>query len=142
MAAAVKPRAKPGPKSTPAQDKLNAAGIDAVCAMLRGGLSQVKIAKSIGVDSEKLHRWLAADPQRSARAREARADSARHWDDQAEKVLMDADETVPGSIAKARELASHYRWRAKCYLPREYGDKQEVEHSGSVDHSLEIKFVG
>ena len=110
--------------------------------MLRGGLSQVKIAKSIGVDNERLHSWLAADPQRSARAREARADSARHWDDQAEKVLTEADETVPGSIAKARELASHYRWRAKCYLPREYGDKQEVDHTGTIDHNLDIRFVG
>ena len=113
--------------------KMEALGIHAICERMSQGESQRSIADSISVHRGEFSDWLAATPERSARAREARALSARYWDDQAEKVLLGADDDKPGSIAKARELASHYRWRAKCYAPREYGDKIGVEHGGTVN---------
>lgn len=113
--------------------KLEAMGIDEICELISSGKSQRQIADELSINPAHFSKWLAADVQRSARAREARVLSAAHWDLQAERVLIDSDETLPGSIAKARELASHYRWRAKSYDKNQYGDKISTELSGSLD---------
>jgi len=110
---------------TPAK-KLDSIGIEAICDRITAGESQQSIANGLAIAEASLRQWLAADPSRSARARAARSESARHWDDQAEKVLIGADESSPGSISIARELAHHYRWRAKCYAPKDYGDKTVI----------------
>jgi hypothetical protein len=114
-------------------DKLaacDALGIDALCEKLIAGCSQTKIAKDIGISIATLCNWIAADPERSARAREARIAAARSYDDIAEQVLVDA--TDPFGLAKARELASHYRWRASKSNPREYGDKIEIDQRTTI----------
>jgi len=114
------------------KDTLDAVGIDVICERIESGEAQAHIANSLKVSKSKLSEWLSADPERSARARESRIMSARHWDDQAEQVLLGADETVNGSIAKARELAQHYRWRASKYAPRDYGDKLQLDADVTV----------
>lgn len=118
---------------TTALQRMEALGIDAICARIQQGASQGSIADSLKVDRADFSRWLSSDAQRSARVREARSLSALHWDEQAERVLLDASEERPLSLAKARELASHYRWRAKCYAPKVYGDKVGLEHDVSVN---------
>jgi hypothetical protein len=35
------------------------------------------------------------------------------------------------ALEKARELAHHYRWRAKAIAPRDYGDRVTNEHTGA-----------
>lgn len=121
------------PAPTTALQRMEALGIDAICARIQQGASQGSIADSLKADRADFSRWLSSDVQRSARVREARSLSALHWDEQAEKVLLDASEVMPLSLAKARELASHYRWRAKCYAPKVYGDKVGLEHDVSVN---------
>jgi hypothetical protein len=55
------------------------------------------------------------------------------WDEQAEEELVGlGSEATPGDIARARELASHYRWRSKALAPADYGDRQAVEVSGKL----------
>jgi hypothetical protein len=36
-------------------------------------------------------------------------------------------------VAIAREIAAHYRWRAKAYNPREYGDRTVLAGTGRDD---------
>ena len=135
---AKKPVKKPASKATPAaiiytaKQKLDILGLDTLCARLTNGESQKAIAVSLGIDQMEVGRWIAADDLRSARTREARAASARHWDEEAVNALVNADEDKPGAIAKARELASHYRWRSKCYAPKEYGDKLDMTAAVTV----------
>ena len=100
-------------------------GIDAVCDRLMAGESQSAIADEIGVGLATLIRWLAADMERSARAREARIAAARCFEERAESELRQAAD--PFGLAKARELAQHYRWKASKANPREYGDKIEID---------------
>ena len=126
-------------KKLTASEKLTALGIEAICGRLAAGESQRSIAESVGVQTSGLCEWLAADAERSARAREARSASARHWDDQAEAAIIAADETLPGSIAKARELASHYRWRASKYAPKDYGDKLDL--TANVNQTMTLDQV-
>lgn len=118
-------------KARPAGDKLDATGIDTVCEKIAEGLSLLDIAREIGVSQASLIAWIYANPERSARARVIRSLMAQHWDEKAERVIVDACDPV--EVSKARELAHHYRWRASKVDPKGYGDQMKVEHSGSID---------
>ena len=109
---------------------IDALGVDALCDRLCAGESQTAIADSLKVGIATLSRWMAADPERSARVREARIAAARTFDEMAEAELRGA--TNPFGLAKARELASHYRWKASKLNPREYGDKLEIDQRTTI----------
>jgi hypothetical protein len=120
---------KPPAPMYSAVKKLDVFGIDAVVAELIAGNSLTGIAKAQMVGVASLISWIEADAERAALAREARAQSAKIWDEKAEYVLQIAGD--PFELAKARELASHYRWRAKAVAPRDYGEKVTNEHTGA-----------
>ena len=114
---------------------LDAKGIDAVCESITDGNSLTKIATEAGVSIGTLLNWLAADPERSARAREARALAGRLWDEKAERSIEEA--TDPFTLARAKELAHHYRWRASKIAGKEYGDAMTLK--GDAEHPLRVK---
>lgn len=111
-----------------ARRKCDELGIDAICEMLTSGISATKIAKQINVSVGTLLNWIDDDISRSARVREARMRSAKYWDEKAEEVIREAPDKF--ELERARELAHHYRWRAKAIAPREYGEKVTQEHTG------------
>lgn len=116
-----KPPAKAEPR---AADKLDAAGIDALCDAIVSGTSMTEYAVQLGVSIGSLINWIEGDSERSARVREARRQSARTYDDKALAELEDAKNAF--GLAKAREKAQHYRWRASKIAPKEYGEKLAV----------------
>lgn len=105
---------------------LDALGIDGLCNRLQAGESITKVAKSLKTPKTTMLKWLAADEDRSARAREARSDAAAMYDEMAEEGIEKA--RTPFQLAKAKELAHHFRWRASKVNPRAYGEyvKQET----------------
>lgn len=111
-----------------AQHKCDAFGLEKICDLLVAGETLTGIATQIGVHVSSLITWGEADSQRSARMREARHLAGRIWDEKAEmSILLAADKF---ELDRAKELAHHYRWRAKAVSPREYGDKLTTEHTG------------
>ncbi len=123
-------------RPAPAADKLDALGIDAVCEDLIDGKTMTAIAKSAGVSIGSLFTWLAVDAERSARAREARIQAAKGWDELALAGINKARNTL--ELAKAREAAFHLRWRASKIAPKEYGDKMAI---GQADDLLPLVLV-
>jgi len=113
-----------------AADAIDALGVDDLCDRLCSGESQRSIAESLGIGIATLSRWIASEPERSARVREARIAAARTFDEMAEAELRTAAD--PFQLAKARELASHYRWKASKSNPREYGDKLEIDQKTTL----------
>lgn len=115
----------------PAQERIDAyeyagfVGEDAVVACIMAEGTLTFIAADVGVAVGTLLTWIEANPERSARVREARVATAKLWDEKAETRLNAA--TNPFELAKARELAFHYRWRATKIAPRDYGDKMQVD---------------
>jgi hypothetical protein len=117
-------KAAPRKKPAPAQDKAAAFGVDAICAALIEGCTLTDLAGKIGIGIARLIAWIEADPERSARTREARTKAARLWDEKATQVIEEAKDGF--GLAKAKELAHHYRWRASKVAPKEYGDKVQL----------------
>jgi hypothetical protein len=118
-------------------------GIDELCDRIIGGESQTEIARDIKVSVATLVGWISSDPERSARAREARIASASSFADKAAEELQSANDVF--GLAKARELASHWRWRASKTIPREYGDKIEIDQRTTItdltDEQLDEKLT-
>jgi hypothetical protein len=110
--------------------KLDAMGLDELCVLIMRPMTLTAIAKKVGVECHTLVVWIEADATRSARVRECRVSSALFWDEAAETELRAAK--TPMAFARARELASHYRWRAKAIAPQVYGDKIAHDHSGTL----------
>lgn len=109
------------PKELTPREKCDAYGVEQLCTDILGEKTLTAIAEDLGISIGTLLTWIEANPERSARAREARARTARLWDEKATKVIEDAAD--PFELAKAKELSHHYRWRASKIAPRDYGDK-------------------
>jgi hypothetical protein len=78
-------------------------------------------------DYTTIDRWLTASEelrQRYARAKEAQADYM------ADEMMQIADTTTDPQ--KARLQLDTRKWLAAKLKPKKYGEKQEVEHKGSV----------
>lgn len=117
-------------KKKEAAQTIDKLGVDGLCDRICAGESQTAIAESLEIGVATLSRWIAADPERSARVREARIAAARAFDEMAEAELRAAVD--PFTLARARELASHYRWKASKSNPREYGDKLEIDQKTTL----------
>lgn len=116
-----------------ARDKLDALGIDAICEMIEADMSYQQIAQQVGVGKTRVIEWIHADADRAARARISLIRSANECDAKAEEALLAiSDGAQQGEITRQRELASHYRWRAKARDPRTYGDRVAVDADVSV----------
>ena len=119
-------------RAAEARARLDKVGIDEIVEMIAvEGASLRGIANEVGVSAGSLLTWIEADPERSARVRDAREQLAKLWDEKAEDVLQQAFDEF--TLKKTRELASHYRWRASKTAPREYGDRVEVKGTMTLE---------
>jgi predicted transcriptional regulator len=106
---------------------IEAFGLEAILDLVEDGKTHVEIAEEVGVDRRTLRRWLDDDDARRRAVQRAFEDSAAEDDRRALRVISDLDkDATPALIARAREMASHYRWRAKARNQKVYGDKQEL----------------
>lgn len=108
-----------------ARAKLDAVGIDAIEAAILDGKSINSIAKAVNVGQGAIYSWMEATAEKSARCERARDIAARHWDELAERFIAGA--TTALELAKAQNLAHHYRWRAARMSRRTYGDREEID---------------
>ena len=116
--------ASPAPTGT---DLIEAFGFERILDLIEDGETRRDIAAMIGVSRRVFGRWIDADEDRRRAVTQAFEDSAATDDAKALQVLLDLPpNATAGQIAQARELASHYRWRAKIRNQKVYGEKQEV----------------
>lgn len=118
-------------------EALEALGIDSICEKIISGDSYLAIAQEVGVSIALLSAWLASDPERSARAREARLASAATFDELAENEIRQAAD--PFSLARAKELAHHYRWRAAKRNPGEFSERVQQEIANKAGESFKTE---
>lgn len=105
---------------------------DAILQRVTGGESLRSICVASDMPAESTVRtWGASNLGFGERLRQAREASASHWDEQAERVLVEAPSTRE-ELARAKELAQHYRWRALKYAPRDYGERVDLNVTGAI----------
>jgi transcriptional regulator with XRE-family HTH domain len=119
----------------PAQDAIEAKGEDWIFGEMGTGRSQTEIAQNIGVSVALLNYWLHANPERSARAKEAMERSAESWLDRGLETLLQAL-SDNAEIARARAIEQHCARRAAIRNPRRYGDKLAI--GGDADNPLTV----
>lgn len=110
-------RAAQNPQPTDAQ----------VLERISTGESLRSIARAHGLDESTIRKRFRDDPQLApqyAHAREAQAD---HY---AERIVDEALSSEDAAIGRLRMDA--LKWAASKLAPKRYGDKQQVEHSGSI----------
>lgn len=117
-------------KVAPKRESLDSLGLDAIALRLEAGQSIAQLAASLKLTPGYLREWIAADGEREQRCADARRHAAECYADKAETVLLEA--RTPAQIAQARELAHHYRWRAKVQDPTRFGDKLALDTSVKV----------
>jgi GDP-D-mannose dehydratase len=79
------------------------------------------------VNRESIARFIS-ESDYSARAREAQKRSADKISEKAELVLLNLEKGCDNAeIAKARELAHHYRWLAAKKNPTKFGDSTKIQ---------------
>jgi hypothetical protein len=121
-------------RPSPAQDRLNALGTEGIAARIADGETYREIAASVGVGLGRLCAWIESDPERSQACARAREVSAQAFEERAQEEIQGARDQF--ELSKAKELAVHWRWRAKAVNPRRYGDKVAV---GGADDLPPIK---
>jgi hypothetical protein len=112
---------------------------EVILARIEDGETLTSIATSVKCSKSMISRWLHAEPERSARANLSRIAAAAAWDELAEQEIRKAADGF--DLAKAKELAHHFRWRASKISPAAYGDKIEQIHRGAQPVYIDEKLA-
>lgn len=100
--------------------------LESLLDRIASGDSVAKIARELKVSRQALNHWLNTNG--GDEYREAQRMSADGLMDKAEEAIL--DESI--DIARARELANHYRHVAKARDPQRYGDKLKTDNTHAV----------
>jgi len=105
---------------------------DDVIEMIVEAKSYNDIKKRYEVSHDAIARFISTS-EYSARCREAQKKSADIITDKAERVLKNLKKGCDNAeIARARELAHHYRWLAAKKNPHAYSEKLQTENNTTV----------
>lgn len=116
-----------GHKTVEIRGRIDDYGLQKICENIQGGMMLSQICDEIGINLENLTTWLAVDKNRATKVRDARALAAVVYEEMAFKAIVEAKNDF--KLAKAREIASHLRWKASKVNPRDYGDKSQLDIS-------------
>jgi hypothetical protein len=131
---------------TPGQ-KLDLVGQEVILTQIGEGMFYSAIAGQAGVSRGALIRWLEAKcSDLYARAREMRADTLAEQileiaDHKQDDTYIDGDGNVRTDadvVARARLRVDSRKWLASKMLPKIYGDKQDLNVTGTVDIATAI----
>ena len=104
---------------------------DSICERLVNGESMRRISADPGMPSRStMLRWMADIPEFEAKCARARLMQADTMDDMVVDVIDSVDEDNAHSMKV--KLAA-IQWRAAKLNPKKYGERLDLNHSGSVD---------
>lgn len=135
---------------TPAQDRLQAVGIEAICGDVAECVPLRTIAANHNVSFATLAAFLSRqeNSEQYARAREAQADKMAEdilqiADDGANDTYEDEDgnpRTDHDVVARSRLRVDARKWLASKMAPKKYGDKVELSGTGK-NGALQIETI-
>lgn len=115
--------------------------VDRICEEIASGRSLNRICKteSWAPDKSTFYRWMYKHD--SIRDKYARAKNACQ-EFAAEDILEIAYDATPETYNVARLKVDAHKWVASKLLPKRYGEKQQLEHTGESGGPLVIKWKG
>jgi hypothetical protein len=108
---------------------------DKIVEALTNGTTLRQFCRSEGIGKSSVYDWLDADPEFHARFAKARARGGHEIADECVDIADDRESDPDASSRKMRvwtRLELLKKWN-----PKEYGDKIQTEHSGSIAFSHE-----
>ncbi len=105
---------------------------------LREGETLAEIAASLGVKRPTLHLWLHSTPESADAYARAREDGLHV---RAERLVAKAATPLPtlqsggidpAAVTQLKLEIDTEKWTLSKLVPHVYGDKQQIEHSGSI----------
>ena len=114
---------------------------DRLCELIASGMSLRKACEIDGIPSTTtVMKWLREREDFAAQYARAREVQAEHY---AEDIVEIAD-TEPDA-ARARVRVDARKWTAAKLLPKKYGDRVNLDHSGSIqtltDEQIAARFA-
>lgn len=92
-----------------------------------------QICQKMGVHWGGLLSWVGQDSERQEKLKFAMEVRAHLL---AEDALVIADKAKPKTVNVAKLQVDTRKWLASRFNPKQFGEKQEIEHSGEVTGSL------
>ncbi len=105
---------------------------DAIIDAIEQGETLKRAIANAKTSWRALQLHIFRDDDAASRYARARTVSAQFYADKAQEAVEQARTGEEATIARVR--ADVYRWRARVANPREYGDKVEVEQTGTIQH--------
>lgn len=101
-----------------------------VCVEIAKGDSLRKICDAADMPAiETIRVWLIDDGEFSAQYARAREEQADFY---ADEIIDIADAAKDANLARLQIDAR--KWKASKLVPKKYGDKVDVNHSGAIEH--------
>lgn len=100
-----------------------------VCDEIAKGRSLRSVCSEAGMpDPATVIKWTLEDKELAQHYARARADQA---DTYADQIIEIADSAEDANLAKVQIDAR--KWVAARLLPKKWGDRQEIEHTGKIE---------
>lgn len=94
---------------------------------MAAGKSLRAICAEDGMAESSVRYQITASEELSAQYARARDAQADHY---AEKIVDESEKATDAQLGRLKMDA--WKWAASKMAPKKYGDKQEIEHSGTV----------
>jgi hypothetical protein len=132
--ATVAKKRKASPGGGPSvKSMLDDLGLEPILEGIEAGKFISTIAEGLGIERRTLNRWIDETDERRNAVKTARIEAGHAYALKAQDALLAlTSDATQADIAKARELASHFRWMASRMNRAEYGDQQVIELRTSV----------
>ena len=105
---------------------------DNICSQLATGNSLRKVCSAEDMpDISTIYLWFRKFPEFIEQYARAKVDSG---DSDADKIEEIAEKTLDGTYepAAARVAIDAFKWTASKKVPKKYGERQHIEHSGKI----------
>jgi hypothetical protein len=101
-----------------------------VCELVASGDSRREAARKIGVSEGAIRQWQRDHTEFDTQYARAVIDRADVFYERGNDIAMSI--TSPEEAQIARVQLDWLKWSASKLAPKQYGDKQQVEHSGEL----------
>ena len=124
-------------RGSPYSDEARAECVLRVCELMRNGQSLLQACKEVGVPKTTVLSWVDRYDGVREEYELARDQLIDYRRDEMLEIVDSCEETTE-SVQKARLRYDARRWELSKIMPRRFGDKVALEHTGKDGGAIEV----